>query len=106
MRTAGVRLLVLGLVSLAAVPAVAQPPDILRSYQFVPRRSALEVQGGFAGLSLKLPIFGKFDFITGYRPEFPALNPYAEFANMDAIAFDPLGIIPRLFGTIVAQWSR
>lgn len=89
MRTAGVRLLILGLVSFASAPVVAQPPDILRSYQFVPRRSTLEVQGGIAGLSLQLPIFGTFDFVTGYHYDFPNLHPYAAFDNVDAVATDP-----------------
>ncbi len=85
------------LTALATAPALAQPPDILRSYQFVPRRSTLEVQGGFAGLSLRLPIFGTFDFVTGFRYDFPSLNPYAAFMNVEATATNPLSSSPFSF---------
>lgn len=85
------------LMVLAAAQAVAQPPDILRSFQFVPSRSTLEVQGGFAGLSLRLPIFGTFDFVTGFRYDFPSLNPYAAFTNVEATATNPLSYSPFSF---------
>ena len=100
MRAAHSRLFGIGLVMLtvlAAVPAVAQPPDILRSYQFVPSRSTLVVQGGLAGFSLRLPVEGTFDFVTGYQYDFPYLNPYASFTNVDATAKNPDGSIPIAF---------
>ena len=83
--------------ALAAEPAVAQPPDFLRSYQFVTRHSTLGVQGGFAGFHFELPIYGTFDFMTGYRPELPSLNPYAAFLNVDAEAINPTDFGPYSF---------
>lgn len=54
-------------------------------------------RGGFAGLNLRLPISGSFDFVTGFRYEFPNLQPYAAFTNVEATAADPTGITPFSF---------
>ncbi|MEQ8211707.1 MAG: hypothetical protein RH917_18030 [Lacipirellulaceae bacterium] len=79
--------------SLVSAPrAEAQPPDRLTSYRFLPRHSTLRQTGGFAGWEIEAPIYGTFDFIEGWRdlgPWLPAFEPYAEFANVDALWLHP-----------------
>ncbi len=91
------RLVIFFVVLSVAAPTAAEPPDILREYQFLPRHSTLSVHGGFAGLQLELPIFGGFDFVTGYHPDFTSLNPYAAFLNVDAQAINPADFGPYSF---------
>ncbi|TWU30199.1 hypothetical protein [Bythopirellula polymerisocia] len=82
----------LNFVSFCLQPGFADPPDLLRSYRFVPRLSTLHQTGGFAGFDFRLPIFGDYDFITGYRGgegPIPSLDPYAQFANVAAQAGHP-----------------
>jgi hypothetical protein len=68
------RLAIFSVVLAAATPVVAQPPDVLREYQFVTRHSTLTVQGGFAGFNFELPIYGTFDFVTGFHSDFISLS--------------------------------
>ena len=82
----------ISLVALGLQSALAQPPDLLRSYRFVPRLSTLHQTGGFAGFDIRLPIFGTYDFITGYRGgdgPLPVLHPYALFDNVEATGGHP-----------------
>jgi hypothetical protein len=86
------------LVAIAASQAVAQPPDILRNFRFIPSRSTVHVTGGFAGVDWDLHIAGKYGLVTGYRqdPEspLPVLSPYAQFVDVDAYLFNPLSFAP------------
>lgn len=83
--------------------AVAQPPDLLRNFRFVPRYSTLDVSGGFAGLDLELPIHGTFGLVTGFRsPQdppnpIPSLHRYAQFFDVDAQAINPTDFGPYSF---------
>ncbi len=91
----------LALVTFCLQAVVAQPPDILRSYRFIPRLSTLHQTGGFAGFDRRLPIHGTYDFITGFRGgdgPIPTLDPYAQFANVEAKAGHPASasILPAI----------
>jgi hypothetical protein len=91
------RLAVFLVVFSVAAPAVAQPPDFFREYQFLTGQSTLAVQGGFAGFDIELPIYGEFGFVTGYHSDFTSLNPYAAFLNVDAQAINPTDFGPYSF---------
>jgi hypothetical protein len=39
--------------------AIADPPDILRSYRFITDKSTVDVTGGIAGIDWALNIFGR-----------------------------------------------
>jgi hypothetical protein len=92
-------LLVVGVV-LSSLPipwadvAHGDPPDILRSYRFLPRHSTLEQTGGIAGLDIHYSVFGSFDLVTGweyvYDPKPISIHPFARFENVDAWAGNPL----------------
>ncbi len=87
----------LAFVALCLQSALAQPPDLLRSYRFIPQLSTLHQTGGFGGFDHRLPIHGTYDFITGFRGgegPVPALEPYAQFANVEAKAGNPLSASP------------
>lgn len=73
---------------------LAEPPDILTSYKFVPSLSTLRQTGGIAGFDWKMPVCGTYDFATGlrYEPRIPAdamLTRYAEFKNVNAYGAHP-----------------
>lgn len=88
-----------------APSALAQPPDRLEHFQFLPRRSILHVMGGFPGFDIRANIHGTFDFITGFRRDDPdplrigppGLHPYAKFANVDAVGINPTDFGPYEF---------
>jgi hypothetical protein len=74
--------------------AQADPPDIITSYKFLPRLSSLRQTGGIAGVDWQFPVFGTYDFVTGFRyePRIPAdatLTRYAQFANVNAYGAHP-----------------
>lgn len=74
--------------------ALADPPDIITSYKFLPRLSTLRETGGIAGRDWEFPVFGTYDFVTGFRyePRIPAdamLTPYAQFTNVNAYGAHP-----------------
>ena len=74
-------------------PAAAQPPDLLKTYRFLPRMSTLHQTGGFAGFDIEFPVLGTFDFVTGYSSAgfpLPTLERYASFTNVDAWAPHPV----------------
>ena len=91
------RLTVLLVVFSVAAPAVAQPPDLLRSYEFLTRHSTLTVSGGIAGWYFELPIHGGFDFVTGFRRDLHTLDPYAAFLNVEAEGINPTDFGPYSF---------
>jgi hypothetical protein len=80
--------------------AVADPPDILRDYRFVPSHTIVHVSGGSPGYDMNLSIEGKFGLVTGYDYEvsptahIPTLAPHAEFVDVRAILFNPLSAAP------------
>jgi dockerin type I repeat protein len=88
-------------------PALAQPPDILRDYRFVPSHSDVHVSGGSPHYNMDLSIAGRFGLITGYDYEVsptahvPTLVPHAEFVDVHAILFNPLSAAP----TSVPEWD-
>lgn len=87
------KMLLIGFV-LSQSPAAADPPDIVRSYKFLPSLSSLRETGGIAGRDWQFPVFGTYDFLTGFRyePRIPAdaiLTRYAQFTNVDAYAAYP-----------------
>jgi hypothetical protein len=83
----------------AARPAAADPPDILRSYRFIPSQSAVYVSGGIAPVNFHLNIDGRFLLSTGYSKthgvsgpyadRFYTYTPYAAFSEVDAILYNP-----------------
>jgi hypothetical protein len=79
---------------------VADPPDILRDYRFVPSHSTVHVSGGSPGYDMDLSIAGRFGLVTGYDYEVsptghvPMLVPHAEFVDVKAILFNPLSAAP------------
>jgi len=85
---------------LLAAQAVADPPDILRNYRFLPRHSTVHVTGGFAGFDWNLNVAGRFGLVTGYDYGFDptahvaTLVPHAEFIDVKAILFDPRAAAP------------
>jgi hypothetical protein len=87
--------------------SVAQPPDILRGYRFVPARSDVHVSGGSPGYNMDLSIAGRFGLVTGYdydvspTAHIPTLVPHAEFVDVKAILFNPLSAAP----TPVPGWD-
>lgn len=89
------------LVASGAIDALAQPPDRLEHFRFIPRRSILHVQGGFAGFDIRANIHGQFDFVTGFHRHsgdpVSSLDPYAAFANVDAVAINPTDFGPYSF---------
>jgi hypothetical protein len=80
--------------------AAAQPPDILRDYQFVPAHTVVHVSGGAQNYDMDLSVAGKFGLVTGYDYEvsptahIPTLVPHAEFVDVKAILFNPLSAAP------------
>ncbi|QEG37817.1 hypothetical protein [Bythopirellula goksoeyrii] len=89
---------ILTLLSLGLQSASAQPPDLLRSYRFIPRLSTLHQTGGLIGTDFHMPISGPYDFITGYQGSdspLPSLNPYAQFANVEATVQHPFYMEPH-----------
>jgi hypothetical protein len=80
--------------------AVADPPDVLRDYRFVPSHTVVHVSGGSPGYNMDLSIAGKFGLVTGYDYEvsptahIPTLVPHAEFVDVHAILFNPLSAAP------------
>jgi hypothetical protein len=87
--------------------ALAQPPDILRDYRFVPSHSDVHVSGGSSNYDMDLSIAGRFGLVTGYDYEqsptahIPTLVPHAEFIDVKAILFNPLSAAP----TPVPGWD-
>jgi len=87
--------------------AVADPPDILRDFRFVPSHTVVHVSGGVPGYDMNLSIAGKFGLVTGYDYEvsptahIPTLVPHAEFVDVHAILFNPLSAAP----TPVPGWD-
>jgi hypothetical protein len=90
-----------------ASSALADPPDILRDYRFVPAHSNVHVSGGSPGYNMDLSIAGRFGLVTGYDYEVsptahtPTLVPHAEFVDVKAILFNPLSAAP----TPVPGWD-
>jgi len=90
-----------------ASSALADPPDILRDYRFVPAHSNVHVSGGSPGYNMDLSIAGRFGLVTGYDYEvsptahIPTLVPHAEFVDVKAILFNPLSAAP----TPVPGWD-
>jgi hypothetical protein len=73
----------------------ADPPDIIGSYRFAPRVSAIAPVGY---PDRELNVYGTFDFIRGweYRDDPPSINRYADFENVQAWAQNPLSLAPPL----------
>jgi len=74
--------------------AQAQAPERLTSYRFLPHHSSLHQSGGITGWEVGGAIVGKFDFVEGVRTVsppggLPGLDPFAEFANVDAVWLHP-----------------
>ena len=83
--------------------AVADPPDILRDYRFIPSASTVLVTGNMADYALQLHIAGTFGLVTGYEggptpvasaTTPPSLEPFAKFINVHGILFNPLSATP------------
>lgn len=90
----GLFVLIVGL--LVVVGSVqADPPDIISSWKFLPRLSTLNETGGIAGFENKYPVFGSYDFVTGFRYESDVetdvmfIRRYAQFANVNAYGAHP-----------------
>jgi hypothetical protein len=79
---------------------VADPPDFLRNYRFVPSHSDVHVSGGLPGYDVDLSIAGRFGLVTRYDYEvsptahIPTLVPHAQFVDVKAILFNPLSVAP------------
>jgi hypothetical protein len=87
-------------IALYISPTLAQPPDFLRDYRFVPSHSDVHVSGGSSHYNMDLSIAGRFGLVTGYDYEvsptahIPTLVPHAEFVDVRAILFNPLSAAP------------
>ena len=90
--------------------AVADPPDILRNYRFIPSESTVHVTGGLPDYNLNLTIAGQFGLVTGYNElpspvgsaaTPPTLEPFAQFIDVHGILYNSLSATaaPRLVGT-------
>ena len=90
-------LVALAICTFAVQATVAQPPDMLRNYRFLPRHSVLHVQGGFGGFDIDANVEGHFAFVNGYRIEFPNIKSYAAFRHVDAVAINPTDFGPYSF---------
>ncbi len=92
------RMVLIAAAWLLAADVVADPPDILRNYRFIPSRSTVHVTGGFAGFDWLLTVDGQFGLVTGYRygsdGSVPTIAPYAQFVDVDAILFEPRAMAP------------
>ncbi|MEO2048933.1 MAG: hypothetical protein ABGX16_20440 [Pirellulales bacterium] len=79
--------------------AMAQPPNVLRNFRFVPRYSTLELTGGFAGFDLDLSIHGTFGLETGFHSpdDHLSLRRFARFVDVDAEALNPTDFGPYSF---------
>jgi len=73
----------------------ADPPDILGTYRFAPRISAIFQSGN---PDYPLNVYGTFDFIRGwaYFSDPPSIVHYADFENVRAWAQNPLSLAPSL----------
>ena len=73
----------------------ADPPDILGTYRFAPRISAIFQSGN---PDYPLNVYGTFDFIRGweYSGDPPSIFTYADFENVRAWAHNPLSLAPSL----------
>lgn len=91
LRPRGVRALVAGaVVCVFSSLAVAQPPDVLRSYRFLPRLSTLTETGGIAGVHVDYKVGGTYGFAIGYDYQRPDLRRSAKFVDVDAWAAHPI----------------
>jgi len=106
-RSAGMDLLCLAgfalmvfVVLAAANSALADPPDFLRNYFFLPGKTTVHVTGGAQGYNMNLTIAGRFGLVTGYNEiidptsHVPTLVPHAEFVDVHGILFNPLSLAP------------
>jgi hypothetical protein len=89
--------------------ARGDPPDLLRSYQFLPGHSTLSQTGGIAGIDVRFAVHGTFDLVTGweYRPDPPpkSIHAFARFENVDAWAHT-LSDIPPIDLDLVLNLSE
>ena len=78
---------------------IAQPPNVLRNFRFVPSYSTLDLTGGFAGFDLDLSIHGTFGLETGFHsPDAHlSLRRFARFVDVDAEALNPTDFGPYSF---------
>ena len=80
--------------------AVADPPNVLRNFRFIPSKTNVLVTGGSPGYDLNLTIAGQFGLVTGYDEvvsppaTVPSLVPHAEFIDVHGILFNPLSLAP------------
>lgn len=106
-RTAGMnwlcltRFALIALVLLASANlALADPPDLLRNYFFLPTKTTVHVSGGTQGYNMNLTIAGRFGLVTGYDETIdpishaPTLVPHAEFVDVHGILYNPLSLAP------------
>jgi len=83
-----------GLLCLSVKVANGDPPDLLRSYRFLPRQSTLVQSIGVAGANGRYVVSGRFDLVSGWEyvddPKPVSIHPFAEFENVRAWATNPL----------------
>jgi hypothetical protein len=83
-----------------AAGALADPPDLLSNYRFIPSETSVHVSGGLPAYNLNLTIAGRFGLVTGYdevvspTTKVPSLVPHAEFIDVHGILFNPLSLAP------------
>jgi hypothetical protein len=70
--------------------AVAEHPEFLRDYRFLPSESTLIQSGGIAGTEEKFQVLGTFSVVSGFHHDDPWLGQSARFINVDAWAVHPI----------------
>ena len=80
--------------------ALADPPDFLSNYRFIPADTKVHVSGGDPAYNMNLTISGRFGLVTGYNEvidptaHVPMLVPHAEFIDVHGILYNPLSLAP------------
>jgi hypothetical protein len=85
---------------IVACQSLADPPDFLRNYRFIPADTKVHVSGGDPAYNMILTISGRFGLVTGYdevidpTAHVPMLVPHAEFIDVHGILYNPLSLAP------------
>ncbi len=81
--------------------AVADPPDLLREYRFIPAKSIVHESSGSTATGVNLTVAGTFGLVTGYNDgptpiasASPVLEPFAAFVNVHGILYPAPSVPP------------
>ena len=77
--------------------AVADPPDLLREYRFIPAKSIVHESSAATATGVNLTVAGTFGLVTGYDngpSASPVLEPFAAFVNVHGILYPAPSVPP------------